>query len=71
MLFFCPTLLGGNFSCSFGCIGVLQSVSNWFSMRTILYVDVFLMSLEGEVNATVSHSAILSSPLENTICNGL
>lgn len=36
----CPTLLGGDFSCSFGCIGVLQSVSNWFSMRTILYVDV-------------------------------
>lgn len=36
LCFFCPTPLGGDFSCSFGCIGVLQSVSNWFSMRTIL-----------------------------------
>lgn len=28
MSFFFPTLLGGDFSCSFGYIGVLQSVSN-------------------------------------------
>ena len=58
-LFSHPTWLCRDSSYSFGCIGDLLPVSNWFSVKNVPHGDVFLMCLWRMVSFTSSYPTIL------------
>ena len=46
-------------STELSCLGDLLPVPSWFSVRNVIYVDVFLMYLWEEVSSIFSYSTIL------------